>query len=184
MHLTSSNSLMKVQQADWIFKLKHAPFVRQLRSCWDYHTLEWHRESLKSGPWRAEIHILCNMKWVSLLTSLWWQALCDKTTHVCLHYSSSCSHIKISLLHFCNILNASQHFAFLFCANRHSVPNTSLSLSLSPSWALVGSLVTFHVFSGRVASGAVISCCGATLVLVNAGPGWWMGVSVLWNPVV
>lgn len=146
----------------------------------------WIQETLKPGPRRADVHILCKVKWVSLfvnvtvMTTIVWKP----PMGVCMIQAAVPSSKSLSLLHVCSILNASQppppHLRKqTLCAKRGS-----RSLGFPSLGPFVGSLVTFHVVSARAATAVVIFCCGTTLVLLNAGPGWWMGGAALWSRAV
>lgn len=94
---------------------------------------------------------------------------------VCTIQAALPSSKSLSLLRFCSILMhhsvrpppTPRHLRKqTFCAKRGS--GSFGFPSLGP---FVGSLVAFHVVSGRAASGVVICCCGATLVLAR-GDEW------------
>lgn len=145
----------------------------------------WIRETLKSGPRRADVHILCKVKRVSLfvnvtvMTTVVWKP----PMGVCIIQAavpSSKSLFASLLQHFERITASPPRWHKQTLCTKRGFQSLGFS-SLGP---FVGSLVTFHVVSGQAASGVVIFCCGATLVLVNAGPGRWMGVAALWSRAV
>lgn len=148
------------------------------------------RKTLRSCPQRADIPILCKVKMVSVfanaavMTAIMWKP----PMGVCMIRAA----VPSSKSLFASLL---QHFERITAfypppphppiyVNRHSVPSVALSLGFPSLGPFVGSLVPFHVVSARAASAVVIFCWGATLVLVNAGPGWWMGVAALWSRAV